>query len=711
MKTLPILIVASAALFLPNSATALELLGYWNFDNQTEDQSGNGNTATLADGAVISPDAEGFTSTAGDYALELGVSGDSARADINGDFSGATINNAMAVSFWQFDIGDGAGGNASSTAFGFPSSDGGGNRGFQAHTPWGDGNAYFDHGGACCGLPNRLSGPVGTEGLNSWRHIVLQVDNGQKQIWIDGAMFLEQAAGAAPIPAFTGQLMIGAEPAGTNNGFGGRIDEFAVFDDALTGAQIARLFAGEPATDLIDTTDSDGDGLLDVFEQQIIDADPGDAIETVEDVLPGDDFDNDGSTNVEERDAGTDPTNPDSDNDGLEDGVESNSGIFVSADSDTGTNPLNPDSDGDGLSDGVEDPTEPFVDADQPGTDPNNPDSDGDGFDDQFEIVNGSDPTDADDTPFDLELLGYWNFDDNSDPGSSPDLSGNDQTAIFADGASFSPAGDGYSSSGSDRALELGLSGDSARADVTIDLSKPTTNNAMAVSFWQYDIGDGAGANASTTVFGMLSSSGGGTRGFQAHTPWGDGTLYFDHGGACCGGANRLTSIVDTTLLDGWHHIVLQVENGNKQIWVDGTMAAEQAGAAAIPTFTDQLMIGAEPAGTNNGFGGRIDEFAVFNLSLSPEQIADLASGTPANELLEPAAPFVITEISLDEEGRATITFNAKQNRNYAVFVSADMANWTELSDNESSDTGSISYTDNVTPLGAARLFYIAREL
>ena len=45
---------------------------------------------------------------------------------------------------------------------------------------------------------------------------------------------------------------------------------------------------------------------------------------------------------------GTDPGNPDSDDDGLLDGVETNTGTFVSA-TDTGTNPLESDSDGDFL--------------------------------------------------------------------------------------------------------------------------------------------------------------------------------------------------------------------------------------------------------------------------------------------------------------------------------------------------------------------------
>ena len=52
--------------------------------------------------------------------------------------------------------------------------------------------------------------------------------------------------------------------------------------------------------------DADGDGMPDSWEQQIADADPDDAIHGPADVLPGDDFDGDRHTNLEELVAGTD---------------------------------------------------------------------------------------------------------------------------------------------------------------------------------------------------------------------------------------------------------------------------------------------------------------------------------------------------------------------------------------------------------------------
>jgi hypothetical protein len=59
-------------------------------------------------------------------------------------------------------------------------------------------------------------------------------------------------------------------------------------------------------------TDSDGDGMTDCWEEQIIDADANDNFKGIANVLPGDDFDNDGWSNIMEYKRGTDPTDPNS---------------------------------------------------------------------------------------------------------------------------------------------------------------------------------------------------------------------------------------------------------------------------------------------------------------------------------------------------------------------------------------------------------------
>jgi hypothetical protein len=86
------------------------------------------------------------------------------------------------------------------------------------------------------------------------------------------------------------------------------------------------------------------------------------------------DPDNDGLTNLQEYQLGTDPNNSDTDGDGLSDGDEVNK---------YHTDPLNPDTDGDGLSDGQEVKL---------GTNPLNPDTDGDGIPDGIEVKLGTNP-------------------------------------------------------------------------------------------------------------------------------------------------------------------------------------------------------------------------------------------------------------------------------------------------------------------------------
>lgn len=154
------------------------------------------------------------------------------------------------------------------------------------------------------------------------------------------------------------------------------------------------------------------------------------------------DADNDGLSDVQEGELGTDPQDADSDNDGLVDGREVN---------ESGTDPLDADSDDDGLTDGEEvnltdtDPnssTSPGLTADSDGdgltnqeeidlgTSLTRDDSDGDGLSDGEEVQDhGSDPLDADsdmDGLTDGIEVNEYGFDPTSDadPGLGDDRDG-----------------------------------------------------------------------------------------------------------------------------------------------------------------------------------------------------------------------------------------------------------------------------------------------
>ncbi|WP_255194914.1 helix-turn-helix transcriptional regulator [Halorarius litoreus] len=134
----------------------------------------------------------------------------------------------------------------------------------------------------------------------------------------------------------------------------------------------------------LEDPDTDSDGLLDGLEVTKYNSSPTEA-----------DTDGDGLRDGREINIDTDPRSPDTDGDGLDDGRE----VAL------GTNPKKVDTDGDGLDDARElelgtDPTEADTDDDglddarelELGTDPTDPDTDGDGFEDGTEVDRGWDP-------------------------------------------------------------------------------------------------------------------------------------------------------------------------------------------------------------------------------------------------------------------------------------------------------------------------------
>jgi hypothetical protein len=105
----------------------------------------------------------------------------------------------------------------------------------------------------------------------------------------------------------------------------------------------------------------------------------------IEDVqVAGEIFDNDrdGLSNDQEGQLGTNPDDPDTDDDGLPDGWEVDHGF----DPTPGHNDAAGDADGDGLTN---------FEEYQHATDPRNPDSDGDGLTDEWEVTFGFDPLDS----------------------------------------------------------------------------------------------------------------------------------------------------------------------------------------------------------------------------------------------------------------------------------------------------------------------------
>ncbi|MCB9532154.1 MAG: hypothetical protein H6700_10345 [Myxococcales bacterium] len=146
-------------------------------------------------------------------------------------------------------------------------------------------------------------------------------------------------------------------------------------DDGTTDVLELCVYGTDP-----ELADSDGGGRSDGNE---IENDGTDPLDPTDDI--GFDFDGDGLTNDREFVLGTDPNDPDTDDDGRTDGDE--------IDGRPSSDPFNPDTDGGGQRDGDE--IRDGHDPNDPSDDPN-ADFDGDGVDNDRERAVGTDPNDPD---------------------------------------------------------------------------------------------------------------------------------------------------------------------------------------------------------------------------------------------------------------------------------------------------------------------------
>ena len=176
----------------------------------------------------------------------------------------------------------------------------------------------------------------------------------------------------------------------------GTINEFRIYDRALTPAELLKNEADGPAAALPPPLDQDGDGLPDWFERLY-------ASPNINYTVPGApsqatlNGDTDSLTNLQEYQNGTNPIVSDTDADGLDDGQEIT----------RGTNPLVTDTDGDGLSDGAEVNTHL--------SSPLLTDTDSDGYTDSQEVAGGSNPSNPTSIPV-VFLAARYSFNSGAGP-------------------------------------------------------------------------------------------------------------------------------------------------------------------------------------------------------------------------------------------------------------------------------------------------------
>ncbi len=634
----------------PVLTNAPTLLAYWNFNDSTDPakavDSRIGAVGNLNPAAVYTEDATGYSGTAGDRAMSFtgGAQMNIPAADLLN--IGSNVD-ALTFSFWQKKNSI-----PSSSAFWAYAPSSGGERGFQAHVPYGDGTIYFDTAG-CCNGDQRLSGSPGA-GFDwlKWHHFIFLKNGTEKSVWIDGTQVLTSTNPQAPLPLDFYRLLIGA-------GINGEIDDFAIFASPLTESEIQRLAAGQSPPSLSNKDDTDGDGLTDAWERIYFPVD-------LTKLATGGDYDKDGLLDQLELTATTSPVNPDSDEDGLKDGAE------ITA----GTNPKNSDTDADGLKDGVETGTGTFTSATNTGTKPLDDDTDLDLFPDGLEVLAGSDPTKPASVPIPpgvTTLLAWWPFNTNDASGNAVDQVAA-RNGVLTNDPQYTESGGGRSGQPGDLALTF-TPGQYVEVPQAWFLSLAAPGDAITIAFWQK-----LNSSVASSTFWGFSPSSGGARGIQAHVPWDNNNIYFDHSG-CCAGEQRLNGIAGETDFTQWHHFAFVKNGTEKEVWVDGELQLSGSGAAPLPVDFNRLDIGGGTPAIAS-IDGALDDFAVYAGGLTETQIKALASGGAPNAILNSVPTsdaFSITAIVRNPNGSMTLTWKSEPGVLYSVEASANLKNWNPL--------------------------------
>jgi hypothetical protein len=222
---------------VPNYVPTDGLVGWWPFNGNANDESGNGNNGTV-NGATLTADRFGTTGSAYQF---------NAANSHNIVMSAVTGSNALTVSYWVLSSISNNGvvvvqnniSNSSQTAF---SSFFGVNNNNPSNLITG-GNS----GGVCSTLGNgTFASTPSTQYLNAWQNIsIVYLSNGNVDLFINGQIAASQNGSSYNVCNQNNSFRVGG-PWWNNDPcyFQGKIDDIGIWNRALTPAEVLALYNG-----------------------------------------------------------------------------------------------------------------------------------------------------------------------------------------------------------------------------------------------------------------------------------------------------------------------------------------------------------------------------------------------------------------------------------------------------------------------------------
>lgn len=230
------------------------------------------------------------------------------------------------------------------------------------------------------------------------------------------------------------------------------------------------------------------------------------------------------------------------------------------------------------------------------------------------------------------ELVAFYDFNDASDSDVAQDSSGFENHGTIYE-AEYTGAGEGQTGAAEDRALDFGFYNNDAYVDIESALDGAfesiTENDQATISMWIFGSDE-----QPSPQWNFYAGPG---RQLGSHTPWSDGNLYFDVAG-CCNADQRISGpIGDLETYSGeWNHYAFIKDEVYTAVYQNGELLIDAGEDVKSPLFEiTEFFIGAGPAGDRRSYSGLIDDFGIWDVPLSEEDIEALAN----NSFFGPTGP------------------------------------------------------------------------
>ena len=144
------------------------------------------------------------------------------------------------------------------------------------------------------------------------------------------------------------------------------------------------------------------------------------------------------------------------------------------------------------------------------------------------------------------------------------------------------------------------------------------------------------------------------------------------------------------------------------RLYVDGELLAEETDTLEFPLYPEvgatntRLWIATRSA-AGRGYTGDMDDFQVYNIELTPDEVRDMFDNPGTVASSTPSAPIQITDISFDSSSRnVNLTWSSRPGKNYILESSSNLSEpWLEVgaiaSGGESTSATDEGVPDDVT--------------